>query len=216
MKLDENIFLLNGAGFDCNVYYLGNGILIDIGSGTFLEEMLRQMEEYEIEPNSIKKVILTHSHYDHVGGCKKFKEKTNTKFFIHEKDKDAVENGEVLEEVFGGEYDPIKVDGTLEEEDVISTDEYGFKVLHTPGHTPGSICLWDKNKNILISGDTLFIDGFGSTDHKGGNKEKLMKSLKKIKKLNEIEVLLPGHGSPASRRNIYARNAIQKILKEVK
>ncbi|MFB6089281.1 MAG: MBL fold metallo-hydrolase [Candidatus Aenigmatarchaeota archaeon] len=215
MKITDNIYLLNGAGFDCNSYYMGNGILVDVGSGAFTEEMLQQMENYNIDVNSIKKIILTHSHFDHVGGCKELKEKTNAKVLMHPKAKKLVENGEVLQEEFDADFEPFKIDETLEEGEEIDTGNHKFKVIHTPGHTPGSIALWNEKDKILISGDTLFIDGFGSTEHKNGDQNQLKSSLKKIKELNDIEILLPGHGTPASKRNIYARNKIQEILEQI-
>ena len=73
-----------------------------------------------------------------------------------------------------------------------------WSVLHTPGHSPGSICLYNEDENTLISGDTLFADnGFGRTDLRGGNYAQLMKSLSRLEKLPAGTKLLPGHGESA-------------------
>ncbi|MFB6076117.1 MAG: MBL fold metallo-hydrolase, partial [Candidatus Aenigmatarchaeota archaeon] len=162
-----------------------------------------------------KKIILTHSHFDHVGGCEELKNKTGAKVLMHPEAKELLESGEVLQEEFDADFEPFEVDGTLEEDDEVDTGNHKFRVIHTPGHTPGSIALWDEDDKILISGDTLFIDGFGSTEHKGGDPDHLNSSLKKLKDLDDIEILLPGHGTPASKRNIYARNKIQEILDQI-
>ena len=135
---------------------------------------------------------------------------------MHENDREALETGKgTLVEEFEVEYEKVKTDGTLKEGETIGTGKYSFKVIHTPGHTPGGICLWDENNRILVSGDTLFLDGVGRTDIEGGDEKELKKSLQKIKKLGDIDILLPGHGAPASKRNIYAKDAIKKALNSI-
>ncbi len=216
MKIENDIFLVDGAEFDSNMFCINNEILIDCGSGFFVEETLGQMEEYGINPKKIKTIVITHAHFDHCGGAKEWKKITGAKIFIHEKDKNALETGEgTMNEEFEAEYQPVKADKILKEGDVIKAGKYSFKVIHTPGHTPGSICLWDEKNKVLISGDTLFLDGVGRTDIKGGSEKQLKESLKKIKGLGNIDILLPGHGAPASKRNIYAKDAIKKALDSI-
>jgi len=216
MKIAEGIHLLDGAEFDSNVFCIDNELMVDCGSGFFIDETLAQMEEYGIKPKEIKMIAITHAHFDHCGGVKEWKEITGAKVFIHEGDRKALETGEgVMAEEFEAEYEGITADGILKEGEEIKTKNYSFKVIHTPGHTPGGICLWDEKKRILISGDTLFIDGFGRTDYPSGDEKKLKESLKKIKKLGDIKILLPGHGAPASKYNPYAKDAIKKILDNI-
>ena len=216
MKIEDGIFLLDGAEFDSNMFCINNEILIDCGSGFFVEETLGQMEEYGIDPKKIKYIVITHAHFDHCGGAKEWKKITGAKILVHEKDREALETGKrVMAEVFGAEYTPVKADKVLKEGDTIKAGNYSFKVIHTPGHTPGSICLWDEKNKVLISGDTLFLDGIGRTDIEGGDEKQMKKSLKKIKALGDIAVLLPGHGAPASKRNIYAKDAIKRALESI-
>jgi glyoxylase-like metal-dependent hydrolase (beta-lactamase superfamily II) len=106
-----------------------------------------------------------------------------------------LENGSNLAEMFGAVSRTITVDRSLRDKNVIKTQNFSFEVVHTPGHTPGSICLYDKMKKILISGDTLFEDSIGRTDLQGGNKQDMQKSLQRLSKL-DINYLLPGHGEP--------------------
>ncbi len=216
MKLSEDIFLVDGAEFDSNVFCINNDILIDCGSGLFFEETIEQLKEYGVNPKKISKIIITHSHFDHCGAAKKWKKLTGAKILVHEKDKEGLETGkDTMAEDFEIDYEKVKADSTIKEGDVIKTGSYSFEVIHTPGHTSGGVCLWDENNKILISGDTLFLDGIGRTDLPGGKENELKKSLGKIKKLGEIEILLPGHGAPASKRNIYAKNAIKKALESI-
>lgn len=216
MKVEDGIYLLGGAESDSNIYCIDNELMIDCGSGFFTNDILAQMEEYGIDPREIKLIVLTHAHFDHCGAVKEWKKITGAKVFIHEKDMKALETGDgVLAKEFDIDYNGVKPDGLIKEGEEIKTKRYTFKVIHTPGHTPGSICLWEPKKKILVSGDTLLPDGFGRTDYPGGDEKKLKNSLKKIKNLGDIEVLLPGHGAPASKRNPYSRDAIKKILEKI-
>jgi glyoxylase-like metal-dependent hydrolase (beta-lactamase superfamily II) len=106
---------------------------------------------------------------------------------------------------------PMKVEKKLKEGDEI----FGFKVLHTPGHTKGSICLLDAKDKILISGDTIFADGVGRTDLPGGSEEDMEKSLEKLSSL-KIEKILPGHGEPVLKNGEKAiKNIINSVAEEL-
>lgn len=216
MKINNDIFLVDGAEFDSNMFCINNELLIDCGSGMFVRETLDQMGEYGLNPKKIKSIIITHAHFDHCGGASEWKKITGAKLLVHENDKKALETGEgSMVETFDTVYNSIKADNTLKEGNIIKTGNYSFKVIHTPGHTPGGICLWDEKNRILISGDTLFLEGIGRVDCDGGDEKELKKSLNKIKKLGDIDMLLPGHGAPASKRNIYAKDAIKNILNSI-
>jgi len=216
MKITPEIFLLDGAEPDSNVFCINNEIMVDCGSGFYVQETLDQMAEYGLNPKKITTIIITHAHFDHCGAANKWKKITKAKILVHENDKEALETGKgTMAEEFEVKYKEVKLDGILKEGDAIKTGNYIFKILHTPGHTPGGICLWDEKNKILVSGDTLFLDGVGRTDFEGGNENELKKSIQKIKKLGDIDILLPGHGAPASRRNIYAKDAIKKALESV-
>jgi hydroxyacylglutathione hydrolase len=161
--------------------------------------------------DNIKNIVNTHMHWDHIGGNGFFK---NAKIHIHEKDSEVLERGDgemSNAHYFNGNMRPMKVESKLKEGD----DVFGFKVLHTPGHTPGSVCLFDSKDKILISGDTIFADGVGRTDLQGGSEKELEKSLEKLFSL-KIEKILPGHGEPVLKSgNKVIKNIISSVAEEV-
>ena len=164
-----------------------NPILID--SGTLADKVLRVLEKY-IELTELKYIILTHYHFDHVEAAPIIRKKTGAEILIHELDEKFLD---------------FEVDGYLKDQGVIKLDDRKLKVIHTPGHTPGSVCLFEKKSGSLFSGDTVFPDGgFGRIDLPGGSQESMINSLRKLSKLN-VEVLYPGHG------NIVKRNANEQI-----
>lgn len=134
------------------------------------------------EKLKIKKIILTHSHYDHTQKTNELAEKTNAAVYFHEDDyneiKTAIKNPNIK---------VIK----LKNNDEISIGNIKIKIIHTPGHSPGAICLLFQNK--LITGDTLFVNAIGRTDLPGGNAIKLFESLQKLKKLKDDVEVYPGH-----------------------
>ena len=203
----RGITWLLGTGYDCNVYIIesdGNSLLIDSGLGdkqiygvgleTNSLPLLRKM----IKEKNINQVLLTHGHIDHVGGIMALQSDFNfeiitsdieAKFLVQGKDS-------YIDPILGSSCDPVKISKTVKENDTIKIGKFIFKVLLTPGHTAGSICLWDEAQNILISGDTVFPQGsFGRTDLPSGNSNQLILSLERLAKL-KINVLLPGHMSP--------------------
>ncbi|MFP4115596.1 MAG: MBL fold metallo-hydrolase [Candidatus Aenigmatarchaeota archaeon] len=214
MRIDENILLLNGAGMDSNVYCIDNELLVDAGTGAFVEETLEQMDRFDVDPGKIKKIILTHEHLDHSGAAKQLKEKLGAKLLAHE-DAKLTPEAALVEYFEDRDFEPPEVDKHLKEDDTIKTSNYQFKVLHTPGHSPGSISLWDKNNQVLVPGDLLFVDGFGRTDIPGGDEDTIKESLRRVKNLGDISVLLPGHGTPASQENIYDEGVIENILSQI-
>jgi glyoxylase-like metal-dependent hydrolase (beta-lactamase superfamily II) len=143
-----------------------------------VDVVLNHLKEY-MKPEDLEYIILTHYHFDHVSGAPKLKEETNAKVMIHELD---------------ASFLSFKPDKTLKNNDMINLGNCSLKVIHTPGHTPGSICLYEPKSKILFSGDTIFSHGHvGRTDLPGGSPEQLIESIKKISKLN-LKTLYPGHG----------------------
>jgi len=187
--------LMGGVGYDSNVYLIDGELIVDTGTGLFFPEMREEIELiYDI--SKITNIVDTHCHFDHTGGNKKFRDWLKAEVAIHENEKRFLERGIcTMAEAFGEKARTVTVDRALKDGDKVKTKNFSFEVIWTPGHTPGSICLYEKKKKILISGDTLFEDGIGSTDFPGSNKEQLYKSLKKLSSL-PIDYLLPGHGMP--------------------
>ncbi|NOX71665.1 MAG: MBL fold metallo-hydrolase [Candidatus Micrarchaeota archaeon] len=196
--------MIDLSGLDSNVYLLGDTV-IDTGTGFNFVRLYDALKQLKVNLNDIKLVINTHCHFDHTGGDGYF---LKAKIAIHENDAKAVEDGDdelVNAGFFDGKAKPRKVDIRLKDGDEIS----GLRVIHTPGHTPGSICLLDEKKKILFSGDTIFADGVGRTDRPGGNEKDLEESINKIMEL-DFDVLMPGHGEPIIKN---AKKELDAMLK---
>ncbi len=197
VQICKGVILLAGVGYDSNVYIIDDELIIDTGTGVFFQQMKEKMEKM-FDISKIKTIVNTHCHFDHTGGDKKFRDWLKAEIAIHEADKHSVETGKnTIAEVFGetAKTVTVDVDNVLKNGSLVKTTNFSFEVISTPGHTPGSICLYEKNKKILVSGDTLFEDGVGRTDYPGGDKNQLLKSLKKLSR-HSINYLLPGHGMP--------------------
>ncbi|MCL2687062.1 MAG: MBL fold metallo-hydrolase [Methanobrevibacter sp.] len=186
MEKIKDIIFIEGFGADSNCYLIDN-ILIDTGTGMNKDYLPLKIKESGLNIDDIEMIVNTHCHYDHVGGNYLF---PNSKVAIHEKDAIILEdegNPLTASFLFGKSVKRHDVDEKLKEGDKIAN----FEVIHTPGHSPGGISLWDGE--ILISGDTVFANGgFGRLDI-GGSVEEMKKSMEKLAKL-DVEYLLPGHG----------------------
>ncbi|NLO90255.1 MAG: MBL fold metallo-hydrolase [Clostridia bacterium] len=166
------------------------GAVIDPGSQG--DKILDYIDQSKIK---VKYIINTHGHYDHIGADLFLKEKLGAEILIHGKDaamlKDPMLNLSFYDDV--SEIGGIVPDRLLKEGDTISVGNISFKVLHTPGHTPGSICLLSQRE--IFTGDTLFECSVGRTDLPGGSFKQLKDSLKnKILNLPDHLIVYPGHG----------------------
>jgi glyoxylase-like metal-dependent hydrolase (beta-lactamase superfamily II) len=149
-------------------------------------------------------IIATHGHPDHVCGNRIIQEATGAKIVMHKLDSLFFNKPEVLKyfSMLGLEASP-PIDREVEEGDVIIIGATSLKVLHTPGHTPGGMCLY--NAPDLITGDTLFVGGLGRTDFPGGSHEQLLTSIRtKLLVLPAETVVWPGHGYGGDRSTIGA------------
>jgi len=140
------------------------------------------IETADNEKLKINKIILTHSHFDHVQKVNELIDKTQSDVYFHEYEFDAINKY-----IKTGSTKIIK----LKDSDEIKIGKIKVKIIHTPGHTEGAICLLFNNK--LITGDTLFVGAIGRTDLPGGDAIKLFESLQKLKKLDDKTEIYPGH-----------------------
>ena len=199
MKIND-IVIIEGLGYDSNVYVFED-VIVDTGTGQNRDYILKSIQENGKSVDDLSLIVNTHNHYDHVGGNPYF----NLEVAMHANDAVALEEGDedaLLATMFGKSLEKMKVDLKLEEGDKI----HDFEVLLTPGHTSGSICLYDGE--TLISGDTVFSGGgFGRVDL-GGDMDEMRKSLERLSKLN-IKNLLPGHGPPVENGSRHVKLACE-------
>ncbi len=208
MRVCENIYLFGGEDGSSNIYVIDDYLLVDTGLEDTFTETLDNMKSEGLSPEEIKIILNTHGHYDHIGGNKKFMELSKAELYASEPDAENIEKGHgTYCDFFNKTFTPSSVDKKLKEGNKIKTPNHTFEVIYTPGHTKGGICLYEPDKKMLISGDTLFANAVGRTDLYGGSEKELIDSLKKLKKL-DIELLLPGHGN-------IVKCGIEKMINEM-
>ena len=172
----------------------GEGIVIDAGGDTPL--ILKTIKEHELK---IKYLVNTHSHFDHIGAIEKVREATGGTFVIHRAGEGMLASAkERAKEFLGLDIEePPKADGYVDDGELISVQGVRLKVLFTPGHSPGGICLLFGEH--VFTGDTLFEGSVGRTDTPGASWQQLIDSIKsKLLPLDDDIRIHPGHGPPSS------------------
>lgn len=178
-----------------------NYLLIDGNEGVLIDctgeipELFAVLKEHNA---TLKSILLTHAHFDHIGGVKKLQEKTGAKVYLHENDKEILEGTNAFMQAVGmPEIDIPEIDIWLKGNDKIKFGETELNVIHLPGHTPGGVGY--LTDNIIFSGDTVFLNSIGRTDLPGGNYNELKSSIKnKIFTLDDRTIIYTGHGSETS------------------
>jgi hydroxyacylglutathione hydrolase len=170
----------------------GEAAIIDPGGDP--DDIIAAAERHGLK---IKYLLHTHAHFDHVVGSRAVKEKTGAKICLHKGDQWLYDNLAKQGNLFGFKIDdPLPIDTFLEDEQEVQIGNMKAKVIHTPGHTPGSLCFSAEDKDsILFSGDTLFNRSIGRTDLWGGSYEQIIESIsKRLFGLDESTRVIPGHG----------------------
>ena len=171
---------------------------VAIDPGAEAKKLLARMEREQL---SLKAILLTHGHFDHVGATGALREQCGCPVYVHEADLalPPMLRGRIAHTDFYGEGDEL------------SFDSLRFRVWHTPGHSPGSVTLLCEE--LVFCGDTLFAGSCGRTDFEGGDVGQMFASLARLGKLAKDSVLLCGHGEPSTLRrelavNPYLRHAL--------
>jgi len=194
----ERVEVVVPPGFSENCYVVSDEkdakSVVVVDPGAQAETILEALNGRTIE-----RIILTHRHYDHIGALYELVQQTGAEVFAHTLDAEAISK---LSEV--GPYAklnslrPTDVDRTVEDGDRISVGTRELLVIHTPGHTIGSICLFDEKDHVLLSGDTLFYRAVGRTDFPTGDATQQHESLMKLAQLPEDTTVYPGHDEATS------------------
>jgi glyoxylase-like metal-dependent hydrolase (beta-lactamase superfamily II) len=180
----------------CNCSILGDettreAMVIDPGDD--IEDVLAIVRKHNLQ---VKQIVITHAHIDHVGGAMKLRAATGAPILLNQNDYVLLKMLDVQAAWIG-----VPTPGTVEIDQSVTTGEtvtagsHTASVLHTPGHTEGSICLYFAAEKKLIAGDTLFAGSIGRTDLPGGSMQKIMRSLHDtVLALPDETVVVPGHG----------------------
>jgi hydroxyacylglutathione hydrolase len=180
----------------CNCSIIGDettreGMVIDPGDD--IEDVLDLIEKHNLK---IKQIVITHAHIDHVGGAMKLRAATGAPILLNQNDYALLKMLDV-QAAWIGMKDPgkVEIDHSLGQSDKVQAGSLTADVIHTPGHTEGSICLYFPSENKLVAGDTLFAGSIGRTDLPGGSMEKIIRSLReKVMALPDDTLVVPGHG----------------------
>ncbi len=188
MKLDK--LVVGNLATNCYIVSSQKGNAFVVDPGDEAGEIKKLLDKNKLKARF---TVLTHGHIDHIKACTPL----GLPVYMHKKDLAMVSNpANNHMTFFFGSFEPIAPQRFLKDKDELTLDELDFKVIHTPGHSPGSLCL--SGCGILLSGDTLFKEGVGRTDIPGGSSKDLQDSLKKLSGLAGDTFVYPGHGQRTS------------------
>ena len=194
-----NIDVVVVGPIQTNCYLVEDGgELIVIDPGDDLDLIMERLAG-----RAVTEIVCTHRHWDHVSAVAGLQAKTGAPFAISAADADKVDGrAEVEGHDIARGFPPAQVTRRLHEGDTVQVGRLTFSVIETPGHTPGSICLYCESERILFAGDTLFAGGrFGRTDFEDGDFDAIVASMRgKLSKLNDRCAILCGHGEPTNMR----------------
>jgi len=180
----------------CNCSIIGDeqtreAMLIDPGDQ--IEDILKILKSENL---TLKQIVVTHAHIDHVGGAMKLKAATGAPILMNQKDEALLKMLDVQASWIGMKPPgAVQVDEAVSEGRILQVGNLSSTVIHTPGHTEGSICLYFPEQKTLIAGDTLFAGSIGRTDLPGGSLEKIIRSLhNQLLQLPDDTQVVPGHG----------------------
>jgi len=209
MKLEEGLYAYLWSDpyeNNCNTYLIKGDmtVLIDPGHSKYLGNVFTQMEKDGLSSEQVQLVIITHSHPDHFEGVEAFQNKPVRIAMGKDETRYLRESGGLLFEVMGRALPAFRIDFYLKE-GKLRIGKETFQIFETPGHSPGSICLYWPAPKVLLTGDVIFYRGVGRTDFPEGDPESLKRSIERMARL-EAELLLPGHGEMIQGRDQVLQN----------
>lgn len=168
------------------------GLIVDPGA-----EAEKIIERIKKKHFNTAMVVLTHSHYDHIGAAKEISEHFDIPIYAYFTAKEALADPELNFSAMTGHPVSVEMDEHLEDGDILRFGErFALRVMHTPGHSEDSICL--IGEGFILTGDTLFADSIGRTDLPGGDRDKLVLSLRQLLIHPDDTVIYPGHGEAST------------------
>ena len=180
----------------CNCSVIGDDVsheAIVIDPGDDIEDVLAVVRKHKLQ---VKQIVITHAHIDHVGGAMKLRAATGAPILLNQNDYELLKMLDVQAAWIGmAPPDKVEIDQNVGQADTVKAGSLVADVIHTPGHTEGSVCLYFPAEKKLIAGDTLFAGSIGRTDLPGGSMQKILRSLHdKVLALPDETIVVPGHG----------------------
>jgi hydroxyacylglutathione hydrolase len=181
----------------CNCSIFGDersreAIVIDPGDD--IDEILAVLGRHTL---AVKAIVITHAHIDHIGGAAKLKAATGAPVYMNRDDRELYDHLDMQASWLGIDTPArTEIDMEARDGDQLTLGNSALHILHTPGHTQGSISLWIPEQNKLVAGDTLFRDSIGRTDLPGGDGRQILRSIQgKLLTLPDEAIVVPGHGA---------------------
>lgn len=182
------------GGMGANAYLVwqeGNKDAFIVDPGDEFLKLDRILKEKEL---SLKAILLTHGHFDHIGAARELRESTGAKIYAMKEEEKTLEDAEWNLSAFHGAGYGLKADIFLRDREILKLADISVQVLFTPGHTAGGCCYYLEEEGIVFSGDTLFHTSIGRSDFPGGSEAVLIRSIKeKLLSLPEHTKVYPGH-----------------------
>jgi glyoxylase-like metal-dependent hydrolase (beta-lactamase superfamily II) len=180
-------------------------IIIDAGGG------LDAIDKFLIENRlNVVALLITHGHFDHITIAKQLKEKYNLSIYIHKEDEAMLQSEDNLASIAGIKVEKCSADVLLFGEEVLNFGEMSFKVIHTPGHSKGSVT-YILNEKYMFAGDTIFFESFGATHFYGGSMTEMRNSLSKLFALDSDYTVFCGHDKDTSLEHERKHNPINYV-----
>ncbi len=188
--------ILSVGPLQCNCSVIGDestreAMVIDPGDD--IEDVLALIRKHNLQ---VKQIVITHAHIDHVGGAMKLRAATGAPILLNQNDYALLQMLD-MQAAWIGMASPgkVEIDQSIGQADTVRAGSLTADVIHTPGHTEGSVCLYFPAEKKLIAGDTLFAGSIGRTDLPGGSFRKIINSLhEKVLALPDDTIVVPGHG----------------------
>ena len=211
MRLMDDLYVFLWTSLtenNCNTYLITGekNVLIDPGHYHLFGHVRDGLKRLGLSVSDIDVIILTHGHLDHMEGIRVFKD-TPAVYGIHKEEWEIIKKGPSYH--MGVFAHPDSEPHILFRQGNLSIGDKSFQIIHTPGHSPGSICIFWPEKKVLFTGDCVFADGIGRTDLPGGNGEELRQSIKNISDF-DTWYLLPGHGDI-----ILGKDEVERNFKQI-
>jgi hydroxyacylglutathione hydrolase len=184
----------------CNCSIIGDETTLEamvIDPGDDIEDVLTVLQKHRL---TTKQIVITHAHIDHVGGAMKLRAATGAPILLNENDYALLQMLDAQAEWIGmAPPEKVQIDQSIKHADTVKAGSLAAQIIHTPGHTEGSICLYFGTEKKLLAGDTLFAGSVGRTDLPGGSFDKIIHSIhEELLALPDETIVVPGHGSLTS------------------